>query len=89
MKKQTLLTSSQRRSIAQDYRDIEEIRTLIGLTVEVGKEETHCTGERGQIIGWRFNENGGIDYVIRLYRTDECVCVSMENFTKRGYSFIG
>ena len=85
----TLLTSSQRKSIAKNYRDIEEIRELIGLTVEVAPRAKLNSGEKGTIIGWKFNEAGGVDYVIRLFRDDQCICVSLDEFQKQGYTFIG
>ncbi len=88
-KEQTLLTSLQRKSIAANYRDIEEIREFIGTVVEVGPKDPHNSGKKGELIGWKFNEDGGIDYVIRIFETDECIFVSKDEFTKKGYAFIG
>ena len=85
----TLLTSSQRKQIANNNREIEQIRELIGFTVKVGPQAKRNKKEKGLLIGWSFNESGGVDYVIRLYKDDECICVSKEDFQQEGYTFIG
>ena len=46
-------------------------------------------GEKGELIGWRFNHKGEIEYVIRLYSNDNCILITEENFQKKGYAFFG
>ena len=87
--RQTLLTSEQRRKLAQNNRKIQQIRELIGTTIEVGPGETSHKGEKGELIGWRFNHKGEIEYVIRLYSNDNCILITEENFQKKGYAFFG
>ncbi len=89
MKEQTLLTSSQRKSIAENYRAIEQIREFIGTVIEVPPSKNRSRRVRGELVGWKFNEAGGVDYVIRLFENDECVFVSEAEFAKEGYAFIG
>ena len=81
VKEQTLLTSSQRKSIAENYRKIEQIREFIGTIVEVPPIKSRSRRVRGELVGWKFNEEGGVDYVLRLFETDECIFVSQDDFT--------
>ena len=88
MEQLTLFTSPQRKSIADNYRKIEQIREIIGLNVKVSPKANLKNIETGVIIGWRFNENEGVDYVIKLFENDQCVLISEEDSAK-GYTFVG
>ena len=83
--KQTLMTSAQRSKLAENNRKIQVIRGLIGCTVQIGQKET---SHQGELIGWRFNQNAEIEYVIRFFADDRCLLISEEDFQKKGYTFI-
>lgn len=87
--RQTLLTSEQRRKLASNNRKVQQIRELIGTTIEVGPGETSHNGEKAELIGWRFNSKAEIEYVIRYYSNDQCILITEEDFQKKGYVFIG
>ena len=80
---QTLLTSAQRRKLAENNRKIQLVRELIGTKVQVNN------GEMGELIGWRFNSDAEFEYVIRLWADDRCELISEKDFQERGYVFIG
>ena len=86
---QTLLTSEQRRKLASNNRKIQQIRQLIGVTVQIGPQEKSYKGEQGELIGWRFNNKAELEYVIRLFANDQCIFISEEKFKEKGYTFIG
>ena len=86
--KQTLLTSEQRRKLASNNRKIQQIRELIDTTVEIGPGEPLYKGEKAELIGWRFNRQCELEYVIRLYSNDQCILITEEEFKKKGYVFI-
>ena len=87
--KQTLLTSAQRQKLAANNRKIQLIRELIDTTVEIGPGESLHKGEKGELIGWRFNKNAELEYVIRLHSNDQCILITEEDFKEKGYVFIG
>lgn len=87
--KQTLLTSEQRRKLASNNRKVQLVRELIGKTIKVGAGEKTYAGQKAELIGWRFNCKGEIEYVIRLYSNDNCILITEEEFKKKGYAFIG
>ena len=87
--KHDLLTSAQRRKLADNNRKIQEIRELVGATVQIGPKEELLKGKQGELIGWRFNKNAEIEYAIRLFADDQCLLISEKEFHEKGYTFIG
>ncbi len=87
--KQDLMTSGQRRIAAENNRKVAEARQFIGTEVQIGKNEKLHAGEHGEIVGWRFNRDGVLEYAIILFSSDKCILISKEDFEKKGYKFIG